>query len=110
MRHNERRRPERAGQPASGPPRGAPKRTFVPVNFDPDLCIGCNLCVDVCQVDIMLPNPTQGSAPLVFYPEECWYDGSCVAACPIPGAITLNPMEKDSVRFLRKETGEEFFT
>jgi len=81
-----------------------------PVSFDPDLCIACNICMDVCQVDIMLPNPEEGLPPLVVFQDECWYDGSCVAACPVPGAITLNPMPKDRVRFLRKETGEEFFT
>ena len=81
-----------------------------PVTFDPDLCIGCNICVDVCQVDIMLPNPEEGLPPMIAYPEECWYDGSCVAACPEPGAISLNRMAKDSVRFRRKETGQEFST
>jgi NAD-dependent dihydropyrimidine dehydrogenase PreA subunit len=82
----------------------------MPVTFDPDLCIACNICVDVCQVDIMLPNPEEGLPPLIVYPEECWYDGSCVAACPVPGAISLKGLPKDSVHFLRKSTRESFFT
>ena len=98
--------PGRDGKiPAPGDPRVAS-----PVAFDPDLCIGCNVCVDVCQVDIMLPNPEEGLPPLVAYPGECWYDGSCVAACPVPGAITLVQMAKNSVRFRRKETREDHFT
>ena len=85
-------------------------RAVMPVNFDPDLCIGCNICADVCQVDIMLPNPEDGLPPIIAFPGECWYEGSCVAACPVPGAITLNRMDKDSVHFRRKETGEGFHT
>ena len=83
---------------------------IVPVSFDPDLCIGCDICVDVCQVDIMIPNPEAGLPPVVAFPAECWYDGSCVAACPVPGAIFLNRMPKDTVRYRRKETGEDFYT
>lgn len=85
-------------------------RAVGPVSFDPDLCIGCNICVDVCQVDIMIPHSEEGLPPVVAFPEECWYDGSCVAACPVPGAISLNRMAKDTVCFRRKETGEDFFT
>jgi NAD-dependent dihydropyrimidine dehydrogenase PreA subunit len=61
-----------------------------PLVFDPSLCNGCNRCVEVCQVDIMIPNPEKGKPPIVLYPGECWYDGSCVDACPNPGAIKLN--------------------
>jgi len=25
----------------------------------------------------------------VTYPNECWYEGSCVHDCPVPGAIKL---------------------
>ena len=80
-----------------------------PLRFDADLCIGCNACVDVCQVDIMVPNPEAGLPPIVLYPGECWYDGSCVDACPEPGAISLNRLAKDRVRFKRKRTGTDFY-
>jgi len=81
-----------------------------PLVFDVDLCIGCNICVHICQVDILVPNPEEGAPPIVLYPGECWYDGSCVSACPIPGAITLTAMAGKRVRFKRKDSGEEFFT
>lgn len=61
-----------------------------PVTFDSDLCDGCNRCLEVCQVDILIPNPEKGKAPLVLYPSECWYGGCCGAICPKPGAIKLN--------------------
>ena len=80
-----------------------------PLTFDADLCIGCDACVDVCQVDIMIPNPEPGLPPIVLYPGECWYDGSCVDACPEPGAISLNGQAKDRVLFKRKRTGEDFY-
>jgi NAD-dependent dihydropyrimidine dehydrogenase PreA subunit len=78
------------------------------VTFDRYLCIGCNVCVDVCQIDIMLPNPEDGLPPVVAFPDECWFDGSCVSSCPVPGAITLNRMAKDRVRVRRRTTGEDF--
>ena len=80
-----------------------------PLTFNPDICIGCNICIDVCQVDIMVPNPEVGEPPIVLYPGECWYDGSCVSACPEPGAITLNSMASKRVHYRRKTSGEDFF-
>ena len=79
-----------------------------PVVFDPDICNGCNACVEVCQVDLLIPNPQKGKPPIVLYPEECWYGGCCVAMCPKPGAITLNHALPQRVRWKRKETGEHF--
>jgi NAD-dependent dihydropyrimidine dehydrogenase PreA subunit len=63
---------------------------FTPITIDEVLCIGCNLCVLVCQADLFLPSPVKGGPPVVFYGAECWYEGSCVDHCPVPGAITLN--------------------
>jgi NAD-dependent dihydropyrimidine dehydrogenase PreA subunit len=63
---------------------------FSPIIIDEELCIGCNLCVFVCQADLFLPNEVKGGAPSVIYPGECWYEGSCVDYCPVPGAITLD--------------------
>jgi NAD-dependent dihydropyrimidine dehydrogenase PreA subunit len=63
---------------------------FDPLSFDPAVCNGCNLCIEVCQVDILIPNPEKGRPPLMPYPGECWYGGCCVAICPKPGAIKLN--------------------
>ena len=60
-----------------------------PLTFDPEICNGCNLCIEVCQVDILYPNPEKGKPPVVLYPGECWYCGCCVDVCPRPGAIEL---------------------
>ncbi len=63
---------------------------FSPITIDEELCIGCNLCVFVCQADLFLPNEVKGGAPSVVFAGECWYEGSCVDYCPVPGAITLD--------------------
>jgi NAD-dependent dihydropyrimidine dehydrogenase PreA subunit len=77
-----------------------------PVIFDPDICDGCNRCLEVCQMDIMIPNPKKGKHPIVIYPGECWYGGCCVAICPRQGAIKLNHPLMNRVRWKRKTTGE----
>lgn len=68
----------------------------VPLLFDPEICNGCNQCVEVCQVDLLIPNREKGKPPVVLYPEECWYGGSCVSVCPRPGAVKLDhpPMNR----------------
>lgn len=79
-----------------------------PVIFNLDICDGCNTCVNVCQVDVFIPNPEKGGPPIILYPDECWYGGCCVAECPKPGAIKLNHPLTQRVRWKRKETGEHF--
>ena len=73
-----------------------------PVDFNPDICDGCNRCVEVCQVDILIPNPEKRKPPIVAFPGECWYGGCCVAVCPKPGAITLRALLMNKVNWKRK--------
>lgn len=73
-----------------------------PVVFNPEICNGCNQCIEVCQVDILMPNPEKGKPPVVLYPGECWYGGCCAAACPRPGAIKLNVPLMNRVRWREK--------
>lgn len=80
-----------------------------PLTFYPEICNGCNQCIEVCQVDILIPNPQKGKPPIVLFPGECWYAGCCVAVCPQPGAIKLNVLAKNSVHWKRKTTGEDFY-
>jgi len=77
-----------------------------PVIFDPAVCNGCNRCVNVCQADVMIPNPEKGKPPIALYPDECWYEGSCVEHCPRAGAIRLNHPLAMRVRWKRKSTGK----
>ena len=52
------------------------------VAINPDLCIACNSCVDVCRSYVMLPNNEKGMPPYVIYPDECWFCGCCITHCP----------------------------
>lgn len=79
-----------------------------PVIFDTDICNGCNRCVEICLMDVLIPNPDKGEPPIILFPDECWYDGCCVADCPRPGAIKLNHPLMQRVRWKRKATGEHF--
>ncbi len=73
-----------------------------PLRFDPALCVGCNRCVDACQIDVLLPNPEKGRPPLVMWPGECWYCGACVMECPRKGAISLRHPLMNQARFVEK--------
>ena len=80
----------------------------VPVKFDADKCIGCNTCVEVCQIDVFIPNPVKGQPPIILHPEECWYCGACAQDCPTPGALNFNYPLAHKPYWRRKETGEIF--
>jgi len=76
--------------------------------FDVELCTGCLDCVEVCRTDVLVPNQEKGKPPIVLYPDECWFCGSCVAHCPCPGAITMEHPLSHRVGWKRKDTGEYF--
>jgi NAD-dependent dihydropyrimidine dehydrogenase PreA subunit len=79
-----------------------------PVIFDAEICNGCNSCLEACQVDVFIPNPEKGKPPIIMFPDECFYGGCCVGACPRPGAIFFNHPLMQRVRYKDKETGEHF--
>ncbi|OGT79053.1 MAG: hypothetical protein A3J35_05905 [Gammaproteobacteria bacterium RIFCSPLOWO2_02_FULL_52_10] len=80
------------------------------LQFDLDTCSGCNMCVDVCPTDVLMPNPEIGQPPIVVYAEECWYCGGCVEECSRSNSLTLlHPTsQRISVNWKRRETGELF--
>lgn len=71
-----------------------------PLTFDAQKCVGCNRCVNVCQVDILIPNPEKGKPPVVLYPGECYYCGCCVMACKREGAIRLRHPLMNEAKFV----------
>ncbi len=74
-----------------------------PIIIDINKCTGCNRCVNICQVDLFLPNQTKGAAPVIMYPGECWYCGCCVVECPVEGAIKLRHPLMNRVFWTAKE-------
>jgi NAD-dependent dihydropyrimidine dehydrogenase PreA subunit len=79
-----------------------------PVNFNPDVCNGCNRCVEVCPIDVYIPNREKGKPPLILHADECWYCGTCVNECPTSGAIKFNFPLQQRGYWKRKNTGEIF--
>ena len=73
-----------------------------PILFNEELCIGCNQCVQVCQVDILVPNPENGKVPIVAYPGECYYCGCCGMVCPT-GALELRHPLMNQAKFIPKK-------
>lgn len=73
-----------------------------PLVFDNSLCVGCNQCASVCQVDLLIPSDKKGEHPIVLYPGECYYCGSCVMACPVKGAIRLQHPLMNQTKFVEK--------
>jgi NAD-dependent dihydropyrimidine dehydrogenase PreA subunit len=80
------------------------------IEFDIQICNGCNQCVNACRTDVLMPNPEKGNPPIVLYPDECWRCGCCVQECQRPGAIVMTHSLNQSVivSWKRKETGEDF--
>lgn len=80
------------------------------IDFDPDICNGCNRCVEICRSDLLMPNPVKGEPPIVLYPDECWHCGVCVLECPRPKAIAMtHPLNQSvSVAWKRVATGAEY--
>ncbi len=81
----------------------------LPLTFDEHKCNGCNRCVEVCQVDVLMPHPERGRPPVIAFPGECWYCGCCVVECPRPGAIGLDGLPQNRVHVKRPSTGEDFY-
>ena len=73
-----------------------------PLRFDPEKCIGCNRCVEACQIDVFLPAGVQGKTPVVVWPGEGWYCGACVMECPKPGALELRHPLMNQAAFVER--------
>lgn len=74
--------------------------------IDEDKCISCNSCVDACRMSLLLPN-NEGGAPIVMYPDECWFCAVCVGVCPTNALKMEHPINQ-CAGWKRKSTGEFF--
>lgn len=52
------------------------------VKVDFDACTGCQLCYDVCFVDVFRWNGEE-DIPTVAYPEDCVECNKCELSCPV---------------------------
>lgn len=51
----------------------------MPPKIDQKKCKTCNICVDICPLDVFKAGER---IPVVAYPDECWHCGACVMDCP----------------------------
>ena len=80
-----------------------------PILFDDRACNGCNVCVEICPMDVFAPNPHKGGPPLVLYGDECRYCGACWMRCPSSdkGALKIIVPPSMRVSILRAKRGAE---
>jgi adenylylsulfate reductase, subunit B len=60
----------------------------MPPIINPDLCIKCDRCVNICTEDVFFGSKKH-ETPVIKYPRECVHFNGCVDVCPVPGAIWL---------------------
>ena len=60
----------------------------MPPMIDPEKCVKCGTCADICPLEVYGRRPARGEIPAVRYPDECWHCNVCVLDCP-SGALSL---------------------
>lgn len=75
------------------------------VRIDESICIACNACAKICRSQTIMPSPEPGEPPVLVYPDECWFCGSCVEVCPTGALEMRHPIAK-RIMFRDKETGQ----
>lgn len=53
----------------------------MPPIIDPNLCIKCGVCADICPMQLFVQEEKK-TVPVVEYGEECWHCNACVLDCP----------------------------
>ena len=58
--------------------------------IDPDLCNGCGICINTCQIDVIWMDEKLNKA-VIKYPEDCETCDLCALDCP-QNAISVSPV------------------
>ena len=45
----------------------------MPPVIDPEKCVKCGTCADICPLEVYGRRPARGEIPAVRYPDECWH-------------------------------------
>ncbi len=86
--------------------------TTIPILINEETCVdGCTICDFFCPGDIIY-RESKTEAPIIKYPDECWYCGACVIHCPVDAVSIVFPPEmlncETPVTALLGKTVEEF--
>lgn len=75
----------------------------MPPVIDPQKCLCCGMCADICNSQIFSFIPSH--IPEVRYPDECWHCDSCVLDCQaqaihlrIPLSFMLHYVDADTLK------------
>ena len=69
------------------------------IAIDRGRCINCNVCVDVCIMDILREGDP---VPNVAYPGECWHCGACMLDCPTDAIKLVLPQHMKPIAIMVK--------
>ena len=75
------------------------------ITINPELCVSCYQCADICRCNVILPNPKKDEPPVIVYHDECWHCAVCTENCPT-GAIKFEHPLAQKITFKDKKTGE----
>lgn len=54
--------------------------------INPDLCVGCQQCFNICYADVIRMDEKSGKA-VVQYPQDCVLCCWCYAVCPVNAVV-----------------------
>ena len=55
----------------------------MPIAIDTEACTGCEICDDVCPIDVIRMTDIGGKrVAYMKYPEECFHCQACIIDCP----------------------------
>jgi len=78
--------------------------TLNTLQYEPTLCIGCKICVDVCPHAVFAMN--QRTAEL-FHPDDCMECGACQLNCPTNAILVDSGVGCATVMILAALQGKE---
>ena len=58
------------------------EKTAMPLVIDPEKCIACGTCAQICPDEVFRLEGERGEIPVVMYPDECWHCNACALDCP----------------------------
>jgi len=81
--------------------------TINTLQYDPALCIGCEVCVDVCPHAVFGMN---GRVARLIHPDDCMECGACQLNCPADAIVVESGVGCASAMILAALRGKDEVT